>query len=198
MSGEHAVVLDADMTYLLAGLALSEPYDHDTVAGRDRLPVDAAHRKGTHYDREAYPLLGRDVVVIEEPHAGLRPELVGACLLVSRRFGDVHLEFEGHLLFQGGALPHPMARASRAHAEVASLRIRTGARATVRRFMMGTDPTWARGRMVAVGSHSPGGRGAASHCSLWMTPRSGRSTVGVQRGLPASVWSGPIGLVSGS
>jgi hypothetical protein len=68
--GAHAVVLGASMGGLLAARVLADFYETVTVVERDRLPDDAANRRGVPQGRHVHALLGRGSQVLAELFPG--------------------------------------------------------------------------------------------------------------------------------
>jgi 2-polyprenyl-6-methoxyphenol hydroxylase-like FAD-dependent oxidoreductase len=63
---------------LVTARVLSDFYDRVTVAERDVLPPDAAHRRGVPQGRHVHALLGRGAQVLADLFPGFTDELVGA------------------------------------------------------------------------------------------------------------------------
>ncbi|WP_192860204.1 FAD-dependent oxidoreductase [Mycobacterium sp. MS1601] len=81
--GEHAVVLGASVSGLLAARVLSEFYDRVTVVERDVLPDGDEHRRGVPQSRHVHALLASGSTAIEELFPGILDELAadGAAVL---------------------------------------------------------------------------------------------------------------------
>ncbi|NUR83225.1 MAG: NAD(P)-binding protein, partial [Nonomuraea sp.] len=73
---DHAVVIGASMSGLLAAAALHRRYAQVTVFDRDTLPDGDAHRRGVAQSRHAHGLLARGREVMDELLPGLSAELV--------------------------------------------------------------------------------------------------------------------------
>ena len=70
--GDHAVVLGASMSGLLAARVLADAYQRVTVIDRDPLPERAADRKGVPRGRHAHALLARGAQILDELFPGIR------------------------------------------------------------------------------------------------------------------------------
>jgi 2-polyprenyl-6-methoxyphenol hydroxylase-like FAD-dependent oxidoreductase len=111
--GDHAVVLGASMSGLLAARVLADAYQQVTVVDRDVLPARAADRKGIPQGCHAHALLPRGAQILDELFPGTLAGLVtaGVPVLSSPR----HLWFSvgGHLLSRDGQLDQPVYQPSR-------------------------------------------------------------------------------------
>jgi 2-polyprenyl-6-methoxyphenol hydroxylase-like FAD-dependent oxidoreductase len=76
--GEHAVVLGASMSGLLAARALTEAYERVTIVERDTPPPAGQARKGVPQGRHVHALLPRGQHILEDLFPGLIDELVDA------------------------------------------------------------------------------------------------------------------------
>jgi len=76
--GDHAVVLGASMSGLLAARVLADAYQQVTVVDRDVLPARAADRKGVPQGRHAHALLPRGAQILDELLPGTLAGLVAA------------------------------------------------------------------------------------------------------------------------
>ena len=64
--GDHAIVLGASMSGLLAAKVLSDFYRTVTVVDRDDLPDEPVNRRGIPQGRHVHALLGRGGQIIDE------------------------------------------------------------------------------------------------------------------------------------
>src|SRR5262245_49917711 len=76
--GSHAVVIGGSMAGLLAARILAEHFDRVTVVERDRLPDNAAARKGVPQARHAHVLLTRGQMILRELFPNVEAELLAA------------------------------------------------------------------------------------------------------------------------
>src|ERR1700722_20179595 len=76
--GDHAVVLGASMSGLLAARVLADAYHRVTVVDRDRLPEGAADRRGGPQGAHAHALLPRGAQALEELFPGILAGLAAA------------------------------------------------------------------------------------------------------------------------
>ena len=76
--GEHAVVLGASMSGLLAARVLADAYQQVTVVDRDRLPEPGADRQGVPQGRHAHALLPRGAQILDELFPGMLAGLAAA------------------------------------------------------------------------------------------------------------------------
>ena len=74
--GEHAIVIGASMSGLLAARALSDFYTAVTVLERDAFPGADTSRKGVPQGRHTHGLLARGSAVLEEFFPGYNNEVV--------------------------------------------------------------------------------------------------------------------------
>ncbi|HYJ55202.1 MAG TPA: FAD-dependent monooxygenase [Mycobacterium sp.] len=104
--GEHAVVLGASMSGLLATRVLADFYETVTVVERDVLPDDPANRRGVPQGRHTHALLSRGAQILEELFPGLLDELVaaGAPVWGDGDLAKMYLCFNGHRLVRSGKL----------------------------------------------------------------------------------------------
>lgn len=77
--GEHAIVIGAGMSGLLAARALSDFYTAVTVLERDAFPPADTPRKGVPQGRHIHGLLARGRAVLEEFFPGYSNEVVTQC-----------------------------------------------------------------------------------------------------------------------
>ncbi|NUP00272.1 MAG: NAD(P)-binding protein [Nonomuraea sp.] len=98
---DHAVVIGASMSGLLAAAALHRRHAQVTVLDRDTLPSVDAHRRGVAQSRHAHGLLARGREVMDELLPGLSAELVGQGAIsgdMQRRGRYIH---GGHAMARG-------------------------------------------------------------------------------------------------
>jgi 2-polyprenyl-6-methoxyphenol hydroxylase-like FAD-dependent oxidoreductase len=74
--GEHAVILGASMSGLLAARVLSDCYRTVTVVERDQMPTNAAQRRGVPQGRHVHALWPRGLQILDELFSGFLTELV--------------------------------------------------------------------------------------------------------------------------
>ena len=74
--GNHAIVIGASMSGLLAARALSDFYATVTILERDTFPLNDVPRKGVPQGRHTHGLLARGRVVLEEFFPGYSNEVV--------------------------------------------------------------------------------------------------------------------------
>ncbi|NTY61174.1 2-polyprenyl-6-methoxyphenol hydroxylase-like oxidoreductase [Mycolicibacterium sphagni] len=101
---DHAVVLGASMSGLLAARVLSDFYRTVTVVERDVLPEEPVNRRGIPQGRHVHALLGRGGQIIDEFFPGFLRELVddGAVTLDDGDFSKIYISFGGHVLVRSG------------------------------------------------------------------------------------------------
>jgi 2-polyprenyl-6-methoxyphenol hydroxylase-like FAD-dependent oxidoreductase len=102
--GEHAVVLGASMSGLLAARVLSDHYRTVTVVERDVLSDDPDNRRGVPQGRHAHALLARGAQILDELFPGILDELVadGAPVWDGGELSWFHLSFGGHRFLRAG------------------------------------------------------------------------------------------------
>ena len=76
--GDHAVVLGASMSGLLAARVLADAYRQVTIVERDPLPESGLDRKGVPQGRHAHALLPRGAQILDELFPGLLAGLAAA------------------------------------------------------------------------------------------------------------------------
>jgi 2-polyprenyl-6-methoxyphenol hydroxylase-like FAD-dependent oxidoreductase len=99
--GDHAVVLGASISGLLAARVLADAYENVTVVDRDVLPPSGADRTGVPQGRHAHLLQGRGAEVLGDMFPGLRADLAGKAPTVSG-LPEMWFSIAGHLLCQDG------------------------------------------------------------------------------------------------
>jgi 2-polyprenyl-6-methoxyphenol hydroxylase-like FAD-dependent oxidoreductase len=104
--GEHAVVLGASMSGLLAATVLADFYRTVTVVERDVLPDEPANRRGVPQGRHAHALLRRGAQILEELFPGFVDELVaaGAPVWADGDLSKLYFRPNGHELVRSGTL----------------------------------------------------------------------------------------------
>ena len=179
--GREAVVLGAGMAGLLAAAVLAEVFDHVTVVERDRLPPDAAPRRGVPQGRHVHVLLSRGAKAIDELLPGLLAELTRDGGVTVANLNRMSLEFGGHLLCQDDAESDPTHLQTRPFLEGHVLRrVRALPRVTTLDGHDVGDLLWDRtgGRVVGttvVPRSSPGEpRRVSADLVVAATGRSGR------------------------
>jgi 2-polyprenyl-6-methoxyphenol hydroxylase-like FAD-dependent oxidoreductase len=102
--GEHAVVLGASMSGLLAARVLADSYRTVTVVERDVLPDDPANRRGVPQGRHVHALLPRGAHILEESFPGVLDELVagGAPVWDDGDVSKLYQSFSGHQMPRSG------------------------------------------------------------------------------------------------
>src|SRR6201986_986663 len=100
--GEHAVVLGASMSGLLAARVLADAYRRVTIVERDPLPESGLDRKGVPQGRHAHGLLPRGAQILDELFPGLLADLVADGVPVPRAPREFRFFLGGHLLCQDG------------------------------------------------------------------------------------------------
>ena len=102
--GDHAIVLGASMSGLLAARVLSDYYRIVTVVERDVLPDEPVNRRGIPQGRHVHALLGRGSQIIDELFPNFQRELVdaGAVTLDVGDFSKIYVSFGGHVLVRSG------------------------------------------------------------------------------------------------
>ena len=162
--GDHAVVLGASMSGLLAARVLADAYQRVTVIDRDPLPERAADRRGVPQGRHAHALLARGAQILEELFPGLLADLAAAGVPVLGDLRELWFSAGGHLLCQdgqpGGQPGDPAYQPSRAYLESqVRARVRALPNVTVRDqcAAAGLVTTPARDRVTGVRVRPGGG-----------------------------------------
>ena len=96
--GDHAVVLGASMSGLLAARVLADAYEHVTVVDRDVLPEGEHDRKGVPQGRHAHALLASGAQILDELFPGMMAGLAAAGVPVLRDPREFWFSVGGHLL----------------------------------------------------------------------------------------------------
>ena len=109
--GDHAIVLGASMSGLLAARVLSDSYRTVTVVERDDLPLEPVNRRGIPQGRHVHALLGRGGQIIDELFPGFLRELVdaGGVSLDDGDFSKIFVSFGGHTVVRTGVSQQPEA-----------------------------------------------------------------------------------------
>lgn len=95
---KHAIVIGASMAGLLTARVLSDHYDEVTVIERDRLPDEAAQRRGVPQGRHTHGLLASGREVLERLFPGFSQNLEQAGAVSSDIANDSRWFFEGACL----------------------------------------------------------------------------------------------------
>src|SRR5580704_2130636 len=131
--GDHAVVLGASMSGLLAARVLADAYHQVTVLDRDPLPERAADRQGVPQGRHAHALLPRGAQALEELFPGILADLTAARVPVLSHPREAWFTVGGHLLCRDGEGGEPLYQPSRPFLEAqVRLRVRALGNVTVR------------------------------------------------------------------
>src|SRR5258708_37024569 len=99
---DRAVVLGGSIAGLLAAQVLSDHYTHVTVVERDRLPVQAGHRRGVPHDRHFHGFLPYGLQVTEGLFPGFTDALVARGALTGDVLGHIPWYLRGRMLLQAG------------------------------------------------------------------------------------------------
>src|SRR4051794_6606305 len=104
--GDHAVVLGASMSGLLAARVLSDFYRRVTVVERDILGDDASNRRGVPQGRHAHLLMSRGSQILAELFPGLLDDMVaeGTPVWDDGDLSKVLNSAAGHLIVRSGRL----------------------------------------------------------------------------------------------
>ncbi len=127
--GEHAVVMGASISGLLAARVLCDAFDRVTVIERDPLPDGLlTHRRGVPQGRHAHGLLSRGAEIFEELFPGILEEFVADGAPVIASPAELRMRLGGHLLCMTGEYTglSRTYQPSRPHLE-SQLRTRVGA-----------------------------------------------------------------------
>jgi 2-polyprenyl-6-methoxyphenol hydroxylase-like FAD-dependent oxidoreductase len=103
--GEHAVVLGASMSGLLAARVLSDFYRTVTVVERDVLPTDNAQRRGVPQGRHIHGLWPRGSQILDDLFPGFLTDLIrDGCKKVDGDFSQIYASFGGHQFVRSGTM----------------------------------------------------------------------------------------------
>ncbi|MEU6558496.1 FAD-dependent oxidoreductase [Nocardia nova] len=152
--GEHAVVLGAGMSGLLAARVLRDHFDRVTVLERDALPEGPEARKGVPQGRHVHGLLPRGKDLLEEFFPGLAADLLAAGAVDCDVLGEVGFQMAGRTLARVSTGYRGL-QASRPHLEHhVRRRVRALAGVTIRERCVATgvvaDPSRTRVTGVEV------------------------------------------------
>jgi 2-polyprenyl-6-methoxyphenol hydroxylase-like FAD-dependent oxidoreductase len=100
--GDHAVVLGASMSGLLAARVLADAYERVTVVDRDVLPQSGADRKGVPQGRHAHALLSSGARKLDELFPGMLADVAAAGVPVLDDLRELWFSVGGHLLCRNG------------------------------------------------------------------------------------------------
>jgi 2-polyprenyl-6-methoxyphenol hydroxylase-like FAD-dependent oxidoreductase len=96
--GEHAVVIGASMSGLLAAGSLTEAYERVTIVDRDALPAGPEHRKAVPQDRHPHALLPYGQRCLDALLPGFGAELVAAGAPSCAALEEMRFVVGGHQL----------------------------------------------------------------------------------------------------
>ncbi len=104
ISGEHAVVLGASISGLLAARALADHFRTVTVVERDALSDEPTYRRGVPQGRQPHALLARGAQTLDEMFPGILDELVadGAPVWDDGDLSRLHICLGGHVMVRSG------------------------------------------------------------------------------------------------
>ena len=105
--GDHAVVVGASMSGLLAARVLADAYQTVTIFERDVLPDAVVPRKGVPQGRHAHGLLPSGAQVLDDLFPGFLAGLVAAGVPVIGDFRELWFSVGGHLLCRDGRPDDP-------------------------------------------------------------------------------------------
>lgn len=102
--GDHAVVLGASMSGLLAARVLADSFRHVTVIERDALPDEPVNRRGVPQGRHAHALLARGALTLGELFPGILDELVadGVPVWDDGELSRLNIRYNDHLMIRTG------------------------------------------------------------------------------------------------
>jgi 2-polyprenyl-6-methoxyphenol hydroxylase-like FAD-dependent oxidoreductase len=96
--GEHAVVIGASMSGLLAARSLAEAYERVTIVDRDALPTAIQSRKAVPQDRHPHALLPRGQACLNALLPGFAAELIAAGAPSCAALQEMRFVIGGHQL----------------------------------------------------------------------------------------------------
>jgi 2-polyprenyl-6-methoxyphenol hydroxylase-like FAD-dependent oxidoreductase len=107
--GQHAVVLGASMSGLLAARVLAESYRTVTVVERDVLPTAPVNRRGVPQGRQIHAIQARGSQILDELFPDLLEELVagGVAIWDDGDYSKLSISVGGHQLVRSGTSPNP-------------------------------------------------------------------------------------------
>lgn len=94
--GDHAVVLGAGMSGLLAARVLSDWYDKVIIVERDVLPAAGDNRRGVPQGRHVHVLLASGATILDELFPGILRGMVADGVPAVNDFAQFHAIFGGH------------------------------------------------------------------------------------------------------
>jgi 2-polyprenyl-6-methoxyphenol hydroxylase-like FAD-dependent oxidoreductase len=115
--GDHAVVLGASMSGLLAARVLADAYRRVTIVERDQLAESSSARKGVPQGRHAHGLLPRGAEILDDLFPGLLAGLAADGVPVLRHPREFRFLLGGHALCQDGEPGEPTYAQSRPYLE---------------------------------------------------------------------------------
>jgi len=115
--GDHAAVVGASMSGLLAARVLPDAYRRVTIVERDPLPESGSQRKGVPQGWHAHALLPRGAQILDELFPGLLTGLAADGVPVLRSPREFRFVPGGHLLCQDGEPGEPAYVPSRPYLE---------------------------------------------------------------------------------
>ena len=106
MVGEHAVVLGAGISGLLAARALADFYRTVTVVERDELPDTPANRRGVPQGRHGHGLLRRGALILDDFLPGILDEVAaaGAPVWSDGDLAKIYFCFNGRTFTRSGTV----------------------------------------------------------------------------------------------
>lgn len=104
--GEHAVVLGASISGLLAARVLADFYRTVTLVERDVLPTETAQRRGVPQGRHVHALWPRGSQILDELFPGILTELLddGCIVWGDGDLSKYDLSFGGHRFIRSGSI----------------------------------------------------------------------------------------------
>jgi glycine/D-amino acid oxidase-like deaminating enzyme len=193
--GDHAVVLGASMSGLLAARVLADAYHRVTVLDRDVLPEHATDRRGVPQGRHAHTLLPRGAQVIEELFPGILTDLTAAGVPALSHPREFWFAVGGHVLCLSSEASDPLYQPSRVFLEAqVRRRVRALGNVTIRDrcAVTGLVTTPARDRVTGA-RVQPADGGAEEVLAAWqLTTGADLAAVAAPRPAPARAISAYI------